>query len=350
MDNDYRAHGFYVDWLFTEAGPFESVETGWRHAACLGGDVNAYIGAVRTWLRDVQTTHAYQTGRTMGFCLFTTGGGQVWQYYETRQPELNALADMVKVEWKPGVPAPPPPPPPAEVLGLDVSRWQGAINWDTAYSRGARFVFCKATEHVSWTDPLFAQNVIGAKKVKLITGAYHFYKPTYNPIEQADHFTNTVGGRVDMPLVLDVEDSVGAPPGFADDVRDCLEHIATVTGRRPVLYTSPGFYAGWLASGRLFEVADLWIAHWTALPTPIVPLGFGDWHFWQYTNQGVGAEWGVSSARVDLNRWNGTLEELHEYAHHIEPFPVYASTVNLMSPNGGSNHQWETVKIGRAHV
>lgn len=103
--------GLRPNWIFTEAGPFESAITGWRSAICLDHDRAAYVNAVRTWIRDVQQTPAYREGRIKGFALFTTGGGSRWEGFETSQPELNDLADMINVEWHPGTTPPPPPPP-----------------------------------------------------------------------------------------------------------------------------------------------------------------------------------------------------------------------------------------------
>lgn len=94
--------GLRPNWVFTEAGPYESVEKGWRSPICLDHDRPAYINAVRTWIRDVQQTPAYREGRIKGFALFTTGGGDRWKGFETEQPELNELADMINVEWQPG--------------------------------------------------------------------------------------------------------------------------------------------------------------------------------------------------------------------------------------------------------
>jgi hypothetical protein len=110
MDADFRARGYTCDWLLGEAGPYEGVETGWRHSIVLGGDVAAYLEDVRWFIRQIKTTNAYQTGRFKGFALFTTGGGAVWQWFETRQPTLNGLADVVREEFT--APTPPPPPPP----------------------------------------------------------------------------------------------------------------------------------------------------------------------------------------------------------------------------------------------
>lgn len=100
MDDTFRAAGYEVAWLFTEAGPFESVLTGWRSMECLAASMSAYVDAVRLWIRDVKTTPAFQNGRVLGFCLFTTGrAGDTWKFFWTEQPELNALARMVGEEW-----------------------------------------------------------------------------------------------------------------------------------------------------------------------------------------------------------------------------------------------------------
>lgn len=124
MDADFRSRGFTCDWLLGEAGPYAGVLEGWRHDLVLGGDTAAYIEDVRWFVRQIKTTHAYQTGRMKGFALFTTGGGDTWRYYETRQPELDALADMIRAEWThvallPSIPPAPEPDPPAPLFVVD---------------------------------------------------------------------------------------------------------------------------------------------------------------------------------------------------------------------------------------
>ena len=109
-----QAWGLKPDWLFGESGPYASVWDGWRSGKCQGGNAQAYVEAVRVWLRDVQQTAAYKEGRLKGFALFTTAGGQEWQAYETKQPEMDMMADMIRNEWKPGSEPVTPPPPPKE--------------------------------------------------------------------------------------------------------------------------------------------------------------------------------------------------------------------------------------------
>ncbi|MFW5941904.1 MAG: peptidoglycan DD-metalloendopeptidase family protein [Chloroflexota bacterium] len=114
MEEDW---GLKPDWVFGEAGPYASVTDGWRSGKVLGGNREAYVAAVRTWVRELAQTPAYKEGRLKGFGLFTTGqtdGG--WDDYYTEQPELDMLAEMLAAEWEPGsgVVLPPPPKPDPE--------------------------------------------------------------------------------------------------------------------------------------------------------------------------------------------------------------------------------------------
>src|SRR5437867_1330928 len=59
--------------------------------------------------------------------------------------------------------------------GIDVSHYQGAINWDDVASGGISFAYIKATEGTNFVDPLFAQNWAGAEAAGLRRGAYHFF-------------------------------------------------------------------------------------------------------------------------------------------------------------------------------
>jgi len=103
-----------VDWVFTEAGPFEGATDGWKSPTCLGGDLDLYVASVRDWIRDVQTTPAYAEGRIKGFGLFTmdTPNDGRFASYQTNVYELNHMVDMLAVEWKPGTPVVEPDPEP----------------------------------------------------------------------------------------------------------------------------------------------------------------------------------------------------------------------------------------------
>lgn len=162
MDAQFRSAGYFVDWVFGEAGPYSSPVEGWKASDVCGGDISCYVDAVKWFIQQCAQTQAYQEGRTLGFCLFTTGGGGssgvleesyksrpilpenlgatytppmtmgrirknkvqeslvsggTWDLFETKSDALNPLADMTAIEWNPGdnVPTPPPPTEPPEV-------------------------------------------------------------------------------------------------------------------------------------------------------------------------------------------------------------------------------------------
>src|SRR3989344_2579701 len=68
----------------------------------------------------------------------------------------------------------------ATVPGVDVSHWQGSINWQNVYSAGQRFSFAKATEGTSFTDSQFSTNMVNGKNAGMLMGAYHFARPDVN--------------------------------------------------------------------------------------------------------------------------------------------------------------------------
>jgi murein DD-endopeptidase MepM/ murein hydrolase activator NlpD len=111
-DTAARTQGYTVPIAITETGPYDgSTWGGWRAGNVLGGDAAGYVAVMRAVIRDWRGTHAYQSGRLIGFNLFTTIQNG-WDNYKTNQPELNLLAEMTKQEWIPVVAPPPPPPPP----------------------------------------------------------------------------------------------------------------------------------------------------------------------------------------------------------------------------------------------
>src|SRR5689334_1580650 len=90
-----------------------------------------------------------------------------------------------------------------EVQGIDVSHYQGVIDWNQVAEAGTAFVFIKATEGTSYVDPQFQDNWSGAKAAGLLRGAYHFFQPGEDPQQQAEYFLSvvqTVPG--DLPPVL----------------------------------------------------------------------------------------------------------------------------------------------------
>jgi GH25 family lysozyme M1 (1,4-beta-N-acetylmuramidase) len=207
---------------------------------------------------------------------------------------------------------------PAPVEGIDISHWQGDIDWPLVSNAGKKFAFMKASESTHFVDPTYGLNRARARAAGLKVGAYHFAQPgfaspgdtTGDARAEADHFLATAGiADGDLPPVLDLERVNGlTPTALQQWAKAFLERIHERTGVRGVIYTSPNFWSNYLADTDWFATNGyrvLWIAHWTTGPSPTVPAsdwaGFG-WTFWQYTSKGtvVGID-----GNVDLDRFDG---------------------------------------------
>jgi GH25 family lysozyme M1 (1,4-beta-N-acetylmuramidase) len=201
--------------------------------------------------------------------------------------------------------------PPIE--GIDISHWQGDIDWSQVAGANKAFAFMKASEDHDYTDPTYGLNRARAKAAGLHIGAYHFAQPSAaagDAIAEADHFLETANiAAGDLPPVLDLERSNGLSDAAMQTwVRSYLERIYERTGVRGIIYTSPNFWSTYVGGTDWFATNGyriLWLAHWTT-GTPTVPAsdwaGFG-WTFWQYTSSGTVA--GIAG-RVDLDRFAGT--------------------------------------------
>ena len=214
--------------------------------------------------------------------------------------------------------------------GLDVSNWNGAINWAKVAHAGYRFAFGKATEGTAYNDKTYTTNRNGSEAAGLVFGAYHFARPagaslagaTASAIKQANHFLTVAGPQPgELPPVLDLEatGNLGKPRLLAWTLA-WLGQIYARTGVEPFVYTSPLFWKRRLGDSTSAAAAGtrLWIAHWTSNSKPTVPAanwnGLG-WKFWQWTD--CVAVPGVKHCS-DGDRMNGT----NPAAVAIPPYPA----------------------------
>ena len=199
-----------------------------------------------------------------------------------------------------------PSPEAGRLAGIDVSHWQGTVDWDRVAGGGVAFVFIKATEGGDYTDPRFAENWAGAARAGIARGAYHFYRPQTEAAAQAQHFLRTVQLRAgDLPPVLDVEVTDGrSAEAISAGVRTWLETVERATGRRPIVYTRASFWTAQMGGG--FGAYPLWVAHYGAAQ-PGIPAGWSGWTFWQHSD--AGRVVGISGG-VDLNWFNGSRGDL----------------------------------------
>jgi GH25 family lysozyme M1 (1,4-beta-N-acetylmuramidase) len=202
--------------------------------------------------------------------------------------------------------------------GLDVSHYQGAIDWIQVAGGGYSFLFAKATEGTTLIDPTYAINRAGSNSLGLPLGAYHFGRPggsgaagiVANAIAQADFFVGTAQPAAgDLPPVLDLETNGGlATAGLIQWTQAWLDEVQARTGVGAAVYVSPNFWKTSLGDTTTIagDGHPLWIAHWTKNAAPTVPAlnwsGFG-WTFWQWTDCSTVP--GIAHC-VDGDRLNGT--------------------------------------------
>jgi GH25 family lysozyme M1 (1,4-beta-N-acetylmuramidase) len=202
---------------------------------------------------------------------------------------------------------------PGSVYGIDVSHWQGTINWPQVLSQGVGFAFIKATEGTSYVDPQFARNWQQSINNYILRGAYHFGRPGYNAVTQARHFVNTFTPAAwDLFGVLDFEVSDGQTPAQCWSwVQAFVAEYRRLVGSPPMIYCSPGLWSSLLGNPTNNLGCPLWVAHW-GVSTPSLPRAWSRWAFWQWTSTGRVA--GITG-NVDYDYFNGSYWDLFNYMY-----------------------------------
>lgn len=202
------------------------------------------------------------------------------------------------------------------VCGIDVSHYQGRIDWQKVAQSDVKFAFIKATDGVAGVDARFAANWRAAKMAGVRRGAYHFFRAEQDAEQQAKLFIAQVsddGGE--FPPVLDFEVLGTALPEQAlQNAARWMRFIEQESGRKPMLYTGPSFWRAQAKDSDAFSSYPLWIAHYTAAAQPVLPTAWKQWTFWQHSEHGSVP--GVIGP-VDLNRFCGNETELEALGERI---------------------------------
>jgi len=208
------------------------------------------------------------------------------------------------------------------VHGIDVSNWQGNIDWNTVVNDGQVYAWAKASEGMTYQDPQFINNMTNGLDAGVIMGAYHFARPDNNlATEDASNFLSTAGtyiGAGFLPPVLDLENpysggqSIVLTDLFTSNelsawVMEWVSTVETQTGISPIIYVN-GNYANYLNS--TVNNYGLWFAQPDESLTPPVNIGvWDDWMFKQYS------WWGEVPGiigDVDLNIFNGSMNDFND--------------------------------------
>jgi GH25 family lysozyme M1 (1,4-beta-N-acetylmuramidase) len=215
----------------------------------------------------------------------------------------------------------------ADELGIDVSSHQhpkgASIDWAAVKADGVAFAFVKATEGRTYTNPYFAGDWAATRSVGLYHGAYHFARPSSGTAAaQARYFVSRAGladQPGDLPPVLDLEvtGNLGVK-ALRTWTTTWLTTVEELTGRKPIIYTSPYFWKTYMGNSTAFTAYPLWIAHY-GVSQPSVPGGWSTWAFWQ--GNSTGRVTGISG-NVDMNAFNGSLAQLAALANGPLPAPA----------------------------
>lgn len=196
------------------------------------------------------------------------------------------------------------------VRGVDVSSYQGEIDWARLKEQGVDFAFIKATEGSGLQDRYFQRNFAGALGVGIRAGAYHFFSFDSPGATQAENFYRAVRKRPGMlPPVVDVE-FYGAhasnPPdkeAVQRELHDLLIRLEDWYGMKPILYANTRMYYRYLFGA--FDEYPLWIRNIYSAPALLDRA----WSFWQYNDRAVLEGYEGTERYIDVNVFNGTEQE-----------------------------------------
>ena len=230
------------------------------------------------------------------------------------------------------------------IKGIDVSHWQDdkstpqKMDFKKAVENGAKFVFIKVSERGA-IDRDFEYNWTAAREAGLLRGGYHFLRWDLTGLLQARIFSEVMRDDPgELPPVADFEaPRMGSRYPSNALLEQFLVEVETKTGRKPIIYTSPGY---WNIHGRdkttkqydhKWAYYPLWVAQYVksyqadvSKPDKMQPWGGRGkkWTFWQYTANGDGLAFGAETKSIDLNWFNGSMEELNAFADISDTTPA----------------------------
>lgn len=200
------------------------------------------------------------------------------------------------------------------VHGVDVSHYQGTIDWETLSRQNLDFAVIKATEGSTHIDDRFVENWQAAEQTHLYLGAYHFFSFDSEGDKQANSFIETVG-NLDGKLapVVDVEyygNKRSNPPERAEVVQNLKALLDTLEQHyqiKPIIYTTFTVYNDYIRDD--FGDYPLWVRSVYCPPAVL----FGNrWSFWQYMDTAMLDGYTGDQKYIDVNVFRGTVEELEE--------------------------------------
>lgn len=170
--------------------------------------------------------------------------------------------------------------------GIDVSKWQGTIDWDRVKNAGIEFAIIRASYGKDGIDKCFKANIEGAHAAGIPCGAYHYcYAKTVDESrKEAQHFLDVIKEyKFEYPICLDLEDKSqrGLGKNLLTDI--VIAFLETLEKAKcfVAIYTNKDWFTNVLDDNRLTPYCH-WLAQWRDSPTYTRAIGL-----WQYTSTGV---------------------------------------------------------------
>ena len=192
-----------------------------------------------------------------------------------------------------------------QIIGIDVSKHTGLIDWDQIKQQGIGFAYIKSTEGVDYLDPRFSYNVKEAKDAGVPVGAYHFFRFHRSGAEQAINFMTQVNiNSLDLPPVVDVEEwgqysFSKNVDNVAIELQSFIKSIEALSTRKVVIYADQTSYKKYI-EGR-FKNNRIWICSLGKEPQIDQK-----WSLWQQCHRGRCAG---TKGIVDINLFNGNEQD-----------------------------------------
>jgi len=203
------------------------------------------------------------------------------------------------------------------IPGVDVSVWQGKMNWQKCKAAGAKYGFIRATVGADYTDLQYKNNLKGLCGVDIPISAYHVVVSRYGgkPVTadaNMDNFLDALDGRKsDFPVILDCELTNGDNPRHITSVIEGCIRILEDNGHEVMIYTGAWWWDGNVMPADKWCNYPLHVANYTTAAEPYMPRDWAEWAVWQHSadGNGLGKRYGADSDDIDLNRmrvefWN----------------------------------------------
>ena len=216
--------------------------------------------------------------------------------------------------------------------GWDISKYEIVTDWEAACAQYNFFVL-RATVGDYYTDPTFVPYWDGLTGQGVIKGAYHVVAPAdgygrrITAEQQMSRFLEVVGERhPDIPWILDCELDRGQSKAYITDLLlECVDILKAHSPRMPIIYSRASWWDVYVNPSVVWPQCDLWAARYASGLTGPWSDGkykFRDWttwKFWQWSTSGVVP--GIDGY-VDLNVFNGTVNDLGDYAGSAPPLSL----------------------------